>query len=252
MHMLGKKAIKITSRLGTEFDSEVAVGKEKYLVQTEDSGVKKPLIITRVYLNGQILLTRKTDYTHVLEAPDRDEKVQELMRKQHRVAMGMVRAGKFRETKTTSDYLDEVKQLLKTKNKRSALRLLGEALEQYPDDPFLLSYYGCLEAVANKNYSSGIDTCLVAIENLRQKVPIGEESFYPVFYLNLGKAYLAAGRRKEALDVFEKGIAIERKNKDLLWELKKLGTRRKPPVPFLKRSNPINKYIGMMLHSLKK
>ena len=251
MRMLDRKAIRITSKLGSEFDSEVTVGKEKYLVQTEDSGEKKPLIITRVYLNGQILLTRKTDYTHVADSPDRGERVHEIMRKQHHLATNMVRAGKFKETKTTSDYLDEVKKLLKSKNKRSALRLLDDALEQYPDDPFLLSYSGCLEAVANKNYSLGIDTCLVAIENLRKKVPFGEEFFYPVFYLNLGRAYLAAGLRKEALDAFEKGIAIDAEDKELLWEIKKLGMRRKPPLPFFKRSNPINKYIGMMLHKLR-
>ena len=250
--MLNRKAIKITSKLGTEFDSEVTVGKEKYLVQTEDSGDKKPLIVTRVYLNGQILLTRKTDYTHLMDAPDKAGRMQELMRKQHHLAMSMVKAGKFKETKTTSDYLEEVKDLLKSKNKRGALRLLTDALEKYPDDPFLLSYYGCLDAIANKNYTFGIDTCLVAIENLKKKVPFGEEFFYPIFYLNLGRAYLAAGKKKEALDAFRMGLATDAKNKELLWEVKKLGVRRALPVSFLKRSNPLNKYIGMILHRLKK
>jgi tetratricopeptide (TPR) repeat protein len=247
-----KKVVKITSRLGTEFDSEVMVGKAKYLIQTEDSGEKKPLIITRVYLNGQILLTRKTDYTHLAEAPDRAERVQELMRMQHQTAVSMVKADKFKETRTTSDYLDEVKGLLKGKNKRAALRLLDDALEQYPDDPFLLSYFGCLDAVSNKNYSSGIDACLLAIGNLKKKVPFGEEFMYPVFYLNLGRAYLAAGKKKEALEAFRKGIDIDGKDKELLWEIKRLGLRRTPPIPFLDRSNPINKYIGKMLHVVKK
>jgi tetratricopeptide (TPR) repeat protein len=250
--MLGRKAIRITSRLGSEFDSEVTIGDDKYLVQTEDSGEKKPLIITRVYLGGRILLTRKTDYTHVMEASDKAGRVQKLMVKQHHLAINMVKAGQFKETKTTADYLDEAKDLLKSRNKRSALRLLNEALEQYPDDPFLLSYYGCLEAVANKNYSFGIDTCHVAIENLRKKIPFGEEFFYPVFYLNLGRAYLAAGKRKEALEAFQKGVSIDPGDKELLWEIKKLGVRKKPPVPFLPRANPINKYIGKMLHTLKK
>jgi len=252
VHMLNRKPIKLTSKLGTEFDSEVTVGKERYLVQTEDCGEKKPLIITRVYLNGRILLTRKTDYSHALDALDKSRQVQELMRKQHHMAFSMVKAGTFKETKTTSDYLEDVKDMLRGKNKRSALRLLNEALERYPDDPFLLSYYGCLEAIANKNYSFGIDTCLVAIENLRKKVPFGEECFYPVFYLNLGRAYLAADRKREALDAFQKGVASDAKDKELNWEIKKLGVRRKPPMPFLNRANPINKYLGMMLHSLKK
>jgi hypothetical protein len=30
--------------------------------------------------------------------------------------------------------------------------------------------------------------------------------------------------------------------------MQKLGVRKKPPVPFLDRSNPINKYIGKLLN----
>ncbi|MCL5021885.1 MAG: hypothetical protein M1497_00675 [Nitrospirae bacterium] len=250
--MTGNKAIRITSKLGSEFSTEVASGKEKYFVQTEDCGTKKHIVVSRVYLEGQILLTRKTDYADMADAPDRDAKVYELMRKQHQLAVNIVKGGTFKETKTTAEYLEEVKSLLKNQSKRRALRLLGDGLEQYPDDPFLLSYYGCLDAVANKNYRDGIDTCLVAIENLKKKVPFGEEFFFPVFYLNLGRAYLAAGKRKEAFKAFSSGLEMDGGNRDLLWEMRKLGLRKVLPVPFLKRSNPINKYIGMMLHALKK
>lgn len=244
-----KKEIKITSARGAEFDTEIIVGKEKYIVQTENSGPRKPFITTRIYKNGQILFTKRSDYKGVLEKLDAERKVLELMHRQHEAAIDSLKAEK--EKKTTSDYLDEVRDRLKIKNKRGALRLLSEALEKYPGDPFLLSYYGCLEAIANKNYKYGIDTCLMAIENLKKKVPFGEEFFYPVFYLNLGRAYFAAGRKKEAVEAFNKGIKVDGENRDLLWELRKLGMRRKPPVPFLKRSNPINKYMGRLLHALK-
>lgn len=145
-----------------------------------------------------------------------------------------------------------MKDLLRVKNKRKAIRVLSEALEHYPDDPFLLPYYGCLEAIANKNYNYGIDTRLMSIENLKKKVPFGEHFFYPVFYLNLGRAYLVAGRKADAVDASNEGIKIDRENKALLWEIIKLGMRRKPLVPFLKKSNPLDKYIGRMLHALKK
>ena len=250
--MADNKNIRMKSKLGSEFDSEVVVEKEKYLVQTEDCGKKQPLIITRIYFNGQILLTRKTDYRDMLDASDREEQVRELMGKQHRQVINSVRAGKFMRAKTTSEYLEEVKELLKGKNKRAALRVLSEAMEHYPDDPFILSYYGCLDAIANRNYRDGIDACLLAIEGLKKKVPFGEDFFFPVFYLNLGRAYLAAGKRKEAMTAFNKGLAVDTQNKDILWEIRKLGIRQKPPVPFLQRSNPINRYIGIMLHALKK
>lgn len=250
--MQNKKAIRMTSMLGTDFDTEVAAGKEKYLVQTEDGGEKNPIIITRIYLNGQILLTKKTDYAHIIDAPDRKKRLLELMQKQHRLAVNTAKAGKLRETKTASDYLESVNGLLKNNNKRSAVRLLSDALEQYPDDPLLLSYYGCLDAVVNKNYRNGIETCIFAIETLKKKASSGEDFFSPVFYLNLGRAYLAAGKKNEAIDTFYKGMEIDRKNKDLRWEIRKLGIRRMPPVQFLPRSSPINKYIGKMLRSLKK
>jgi len=247
-----KDSIKITSKLGTEFDSEVTLGDEKYHVQTEWGGTEKPHITTRVYLKGQVLFTRKTDCGDIINSPDMSSDVRERMVEQHQSAMATLKTERSPKIKTASDYLDEVKNFLRTKNKRGALRVLHEALEHYPDDPFILSYYGCLEAVANKNYTLGIETCEMALESLKKGVPFGQEFFYPVFYLNLGRAYLAAGKKEEALSTFNKGIQIDREDKDLAWEIKKLGTRRKPAVPFIKRSNPINKYIGILLHSSKK
>jgi len=247
-----KNTIKITSKHGTEFDSEVILGQEKYLVQTEWGGAQKPHITTLVYLKGQVLFTRQTDCGDIMNSPDMPSEVRERMVGQHQSAIATLKAEKSAKTKTTSDYLDEAKNFLKTKNKRAALRVLNEALEHYPDDPFILSYYGCLEAVANKNYTHGIETCHMALETLKRGVPFGQEFFYPVFYLNLGRAYLAAGKKEEALGAFNKGIKLDGENKDLIWELKKLGMRKKPVVPFLNRSNPINKYIGMLLHSSKK
>ena len=247
-----KNIIRMTSKFGSEFDSEVLVGKKRYLVQTESGGEKRPLIITRVYLNGQIMHTRKTDFGSIVDAPDVEQRVRELMQNQHDLSIKMLSEEGAKEARSTSDYMSEVKELLKSKNNKSALRVLNEAIERHPDDPFLLSYYGCLEAVANKNYKAGIETCHRAIESLKKKVPFGEEFFFPVFYLNLGRAYLAAGKKREAVEAFSRGLRADRENSDLLWEIRKLGVRRKPAVPFLRRSNPINRYIGQLLHSIKK
>lgn len=236
---------------GSDFDTEVIFAKQKYLVQTERIKDKKLLIITRIYLKGEILLTKKTDYSYLTGVADAEERVLDLMRRQHLLVTDILQAGGLRESSSISDYLEEVKGLLKVKNKRKALRVLSEALEHYPDDPFLLSYYGCLDAVANKNFKDGIDMCLTAIGHMKGKVPLGEKSFYPIFFLNLGRAYLAAGKKKEAIEAFNKGLKADSKDNELLWEIRKLGVRRKPPVPFLKRSNPINKYIGKLLHSMK-
>jgi hypothetical protein len=73
-----------------------------------------------------------------------------------------------------------------------------------------------------------------------------------VFYLNLGKAYLAAGKKKDAINAFNKGLQHDKSNSDLRKELRGLGMRKKPPVSFLDRANPINKCIGMILQKTKK
>lgn len=161
-------------------------------------------------------------------------------------------AEKLRAAKTPSDYIDEVKGLLGKNNRKDAYRVLINALGQYPENPFLLSYYGYLEAVLNKNYKDGIRICTRAIEILKQKTPFGEEFFYPFFYLNLGRVYLIAGKKKNAIDVFDKGLRIDSEDSALLHEMKKLGIRKKPIVPLFDRSNPMNKYIGMFLRKLKK
>jgi tetratricopeptide (TPR) repeat protein len=231
-----------------ELSTKVVIGGKKYLVLTEDLGAEKHLITTRVYLGGEIISAKKTDYKNILNKPYQEKLLKALMQDQHEKAVTMLRTS---GEKSLSDYLDEIKTLLQRKNNMSALKLLSTALDDYPNDPFLLSYYGCLDAILNKNYKHGIDTCLKALEKLKGKIPFGQEFFFPVFYLNLGRTYLAAGNKKEAFDAFYKGLTYDHENKDLLREIKKLGMRRKPAVSCLPRSHPINKYIGMLLHKLK-
>ena len=83
-------------------------------------------------------------------------------------------------------------------------------------------------------------------------MPFGSEFFYPVFYLNLGRACLKANKKKAAMEAFKNGLKTDPENRDLLWEIKKMGTRKNPPLPFLTRGNPINQYIGKMLYKSSK
>lgn len=242
--------IKITSRLHKEISTQAVINGKKYLVLTEEINPQKHLITTKVYLGGKIISTRDTECKHILNAPDAEKRLAELIHSQHKTIIEMLKIDYEKKVKRPSDYLDETKTLLQKKNNKAALELLTFALEQYPDEPFLLSYYGCLEAILNKEYAYGIETCLKALRICTEEMPFGQEIFYPTFYLNLGRAYLAAKNKKEAVRAFQKGLTYDRENRDLLWELKKLGARKKPIVTYLERSNPINKYIGMILHKL--
>ena len=157
-----------------------------------------------------------------------------------------------REIAKPGDYLRAVKAHLQKGNQKEAFGLLQDAALQYPDDPFILSYYGCLQALVDKQYREGIEKCKKALAIIKKESWFGEDILFPLFYLNLGRAYVAAGKKKDALDAFEKGLKHDNSNPDILMELRGLGPRKKALVPFLDRSNPINKYIGLILRRADK
>jgi len=247
-----KDSIKITSALHKDYSTDVVIDGKKYLILTENIDPAKTTIITTVYHKGKILSTRTIDVRNVTSRPDYKKKLPELVCKQHEMIAAMLKQEHDQKFKNPSHYLNEVKSLLQKKNNKGALDLITYALKQYPDEPVLLSYYGCLEAIINKNYEYAIDTCLRAIKKLDERLPFSREFFASVFYLNLGRAYLASGNKTDAVKAFRKGLSFDKDNKDILWELMKLGSRRRPVVPYLKRTNPINKYIGRLLHKLIK
>lgn len=149
------------------------------------------------------------------------------------------------------EYLRAVRSHLRSGKNKEAYGLLLQASVRYPEDPVILSYYGCLQALVDKKFRSGVETCNRAILLLKKQGTSSEEVLYPVFYLNLGRAFVAAGRKKDAIDAFKKGLKYDSGHSDLKKELQGLGVRKQPPVSFLDRSNPINKYIGMILKSEK-
>jgi hypothetical protein len=68
---------------------------EVYHVQTEDSGVKSPNIVTLLYLGGTILASKKTSYSDIARVDDLDQIVEELMKEQHKEMLRSLKAGEF-------------------------------------------------------------------------------------------------------------------------------------------------------------
>jgi tetratricopeptide (TPR) repeat protein len=159
-----------------------------------------------------------------------------------------------KNNKKPDEYFREVKAHLREGKQKEAFMLLQEAVLIYPNESTLMSYYGYLLAIVDRKYRMGIATCLKAIENLRTLEKNCDVSrAYPVFYYNLGKAYSAAGKRKESVDALNNGLSFDPSNGDIKKELQRMGVRRKkPPIPFLDRSNPLNKYLGIALYRRKK
>ncbi len=65
-----------------------------YHVQTEDSGVRNPHVITLLYDKGTILARKKTSYADIADAPDFEERVRELMKAQHKTMIKELIHGK--------------------------------------------------------------------------------------------------------------------------------------------------------------
>jgi hypothetical protein len=57
--------------------------------------------------------------------------------------------------------------------------------------------------------------------------------------------------RREAIAAFEAGLRYDSDHSELRLEQQLIGLRKQPPMPFLSRSNPINKYLGIILNSTK-
>ena len=107
--------------------------------------------------------------------------------------------------------------------------------------PELLSYRSyCIAAERGQIYEA-LKLCNDALS---------QEPDNPVHYLNLGRIYLHAGKKEEALLILRKGLSFG-ENQTIKSLLEKIGTRGRPVFPFLPRGSFLNKYIGLLLHRLK-
>ncbi|MCE9667402.1 hypothetical protein LY474_06200 [Myxococcus stipitatus] len=68
----------------TGFNHNIKHKGKVYHVQTEDSGVNNPHIITHLFVGGNILASKKTSYSDILNAESLAEVVRELMEEQHK------------------------------------------------------------------------------------------------------------------------------------------------------------------------
>ena len=247
-----KSKINIVSNALTECSSNIKVDNITYHVQTEDMGRKTSKIVSKVFLKGEVVFSKKTDYSHLTKLKNYEAKLKSIMEKQHNSTIDYFVAERSTKEKLKAEYFEEFQMLLRRGNGASALNVLKIALDKYPNDPFLLSYYGCLLAIVENKAKEGVKICENAIKHLDKSMPFGSEFFYPAFYLNLGRAHLKNNNIKDAVTALHTGLSIDSNNRDIIWELKKMGVRKKPVVPFLGRNNPINKYIGKLRSKVTK
>jgi tetratricopeptide (TPR) repeat protein len=121
----------------------------------------------------------------------------------------------------------------------SALALFEKAIQK-EDKPVYSSHLALCIAKERGQFQLAVTLC----EKAKAREPHN-----PVHYLNLGKLYLYAGKRTDAIRAFREGLSRE-KDQGIIDELNKLGTRKPPVIPFLKRSNPVNRFLGIILKKL--
>lgn len=119
---------------------------------------------------------------------------------------------------------------------QSALAQLERALK-IVDNPLMHSYLGYCIAKERGQVRKGRDLCLSSIEL---------EPENPVHYLNLAKVYQVGGEKVEALAALRKGMAAGG-SEEIVALLETIGLRKPPPISFLSRDNPLNKYLGIFL-----
>ncbi|NWF99770.1 MAG: hypothetical protein HXY19_02340 [Thermoanaerobaculaceae bacterium] len=79
----------------TGFNTDIECEGTVYHVQTEDRSGGVPLIESLIYMKGEILAARRTEYRHLLEAGADMSDIQALMERQHRVIVETIRNGRI-------------------------------------------------------------------------------------------------------------------------------------------------------------
>jgi hypothetical protein len=79
------------------FNHNVKYKAEMFHIQTEDSGICNPHIITLLYRGGTIISSRKTSYADIVKMENLEQVVEELMKEQHKDMLRRLKSGEFDE-----------------------------------------------------------------------------------------------------------------------------------------------------------
>ncbi|MFQ5643326.1 MAG: hypothetical protein ACE5FQ_06470 [Thiogranum sp.] len=74
------------------------------------------------------------------------------------------------------------------------------------------------------------------------------EKINATVFQNLALAELHLRHRRRACDAVSAGLELDARHSGLLKMRRKMGVRRRPCVPFLKRNNPFNRWLGRITY----
>jgi len=243
--------IRVKSEKYSEFNTSLKIKGAEFHIQTDQPTAKNPFITTTAYNKGTVIDSQKTPIPSGETLSQ--ERLKDFMKKQHKRMIDRIKE-RFDDTpdkKVNRKVLyNDLKKLMDKRKWRDAYELAEEAARMYQNDPFLLLYFSYLRARVTKEYRNAVLGCNEAIEMLKEQMPVGGDFYYPLFYLHLGRIYVMANKKDNAIDSLRKGLKYDPGHAELFRELQALGFRKTPPIPFLSRDNFINKYLGIALSKL--
>jgi tetratricopeptide (TPR) repeat protein len=108
-----------------------------------------------------------------------------------------------------------------------------------PRDPVTTSWYALTLVLVERNSNLAVQ---LAEQALRAAGP------EPEILLNSARIHLALNQRDRAARAVSRGLALFPDDPRLLAARDAMGTRRTPVIPFLSRSNPLNRLLGKLRH----
>ncbi len=117
--------------------------------------------------------------------------------------------------------------------------LFERAHRRAPGDARIMSWYGLTLVLVERNSNLGVLYCDRALRTA------GAD---PELCLNQARVHLSLGQRERAVKAVARGLAADPQNAALRLAQQSMGWRRKPVLPFLPRSNPLNRWLGKIRH----
>jgi hypothetical protein len=87
----------------TGFNTDVEHGSVVYHVQTEDKGLKSPLILSLVYVGGTILASKRTSYEDLIASGFDEKLLAERLQRQHKLICAAIHAGRIEDLKRQTE-----------------------------------------------------------------------------------------------------------------------------------------------------
>ncbi|MDT4968084.1 MAG: hypothetical protein QOJ64_2821 [Acidobacteriota bacterium] len=111
----------------TGFNTDVEHDGVVYHVQTEDKGVKSPLILSLVYVGGTILASKRTRYDDLIASGFDEKTLAERLNRQHRLICAAIHTGRLEDLKRQTERDSATRAQVRESPKDERIETAGDA-----------------------------------------------------------------------------------------------------------------------------